>query len=186
MTDEWQIKRKHWLFLCYGGHLFIYFLNWHDVGLCFLLEWSVTANQYKILLTDHLDPVKKYFYPERTRSFPGWLRPHPQGKRLTEKFNEDENDVNVWPVYSPDEHLLKILLSTIVINKWGRMFWEIGAHPSSIVLGCIKSVLAAYGGSTPFDGWSFFPLICHLPVYTVLLNAWFWVVRKCWLIKLFL
>lgn len=38
--------------------------RWHGLAPLVSLEGRVTANKYKVLLTDHVCPVMKHFYPD--------------------------------------------------------------------------------------------------------------------------
>lgn len=63
MLQGRQIKRTQW-HSCAVGH---FCCN----GLCphVPLEQSITANQYKLILSDHLYPVMKHLYSDRTGHF---------------------------------------------------------------------------------------------------------------------
>ncbi len=84
---------------------------WYDLGPLVPLEGRVTANQYKVVLSDHLYPMMKYFYPDGSGLFQDDNAPIHRAGGVTEWFDENENDVNhmLWSVQSPDlnpvEHL---------------------------------------------------------------------------------
>uniref|UniRef100_A0A3B4TXD6 Uncharacterized protein n=1 Tax=Seriola dumerili TaxID=41447 RepID=A0A3B4TXD6_SERDU len=65
----------------------------------FLAWFGSTANQYKVVRTDHLYPMTKHFYPDESG--------------VTEWFDEYENNVNhmLWPSESPDLNPEKISVS---------------------------------------------------------------------------
>ncbi len=42
---------------------------WHGLGSLVPLEGRVTADQYKVVLSDHLYPVMKHFYPDGSGLF---------------------------------------------------------------------------------------------------------------------
>ncbi len=44
-------------------------LCWHGLGPLIPLEGRVTANQYEVVLSDHLYPVMKHFYPDASGLF---------------------------------------------------------------------------------------------------------------------
>ncbi len=68
--------------------------SWHSLGPLVPLEGRVTANQYKVVLSDHLYHMMKHFYPAPIHRVRG----------VTEWLDEYENDVNhmLWPSQSPD------------------------------------------------------------------------------------
>lgn len=39
-------------------------VRWHSLGSFVLFEETIIANQYKLVLTDHLCPMMKHFYPD--------------------------------------------------------------------------------------------------------------------------
>lgn len=80
---------------------------WHGLG-------AVTENQHRVVLNDHLRPLRKHFYPDGG----GLLQVDDATHRtqgVIEQLDEHENDVNhvLWPPQSPDlnptEQLLEIL-----------------------------------------------------------------------------
>lgn len=62
MLDPYS-KGVQWL--CYSVGTFC----WHGLGPLVTLEGRVTANQHKVVLTHHLYPVMKHFYPDGSGLF---------------------------------------------------------------------------------------------------------------------
>ncbi len=64
----------------------------------------VTANQYDLVLSDHLYSVMKHFYPDEIGLFQDDNAPIHRARGVTEWFDVYENDVNnlLWPLQSPD------------------------------------------------------------------------------------
>ena len=67
---------------------------WHGLGPLVPLEGRVTANQYKVVLSDHLYPMMKHFYPDGSGLFQDDNAPIHRARGVTEWFDEYENDVN--------------------------------------------------------------------------------------------
>ena len=76
--------------LCCGGHC---------AGILVPSDKTVTANQYKVVLTDHFHPMMKYFYPDES----GLSRMTMLPSIGHDGFDEYENYVNhmLWPSQSP-------------------------------------------------------------------------------------
>ncbi len=75
---------------------------WQGLGPLVPLEGRVTANQYKVVLNDHLYPMMKHFYPDGSALFQDDNAPIHRARGVTEWFDEYENDVNhmLWPSQS--------------------------------------------------------------------------------------
>lgn len=81
----------------------------------FLLERSVTANPYKVVLSGNLYRMKKYFYADWSGLPPGWQCPNLKGTmgHWTAWWVWKEFDDMLWPLLSPHlkpfEHLWETL-----------------------------------------------------------------------------
>ena len=68
---------------------------WHGLGPLVPLEGRVTANQYKVVVSDQLYPMMKHFYPDGSGLFQDDNASIVHRARgVTEWFDEYENDVN--------------------------------------------------------------------------------------------
>ena len=76
------------LLCCWGAFC------WHDLGPLVSLEGRVTANQYKVVLSDHLYPIIKHFYADRGGLLKDENAPIHRARGVTEWFDEYDNDVN--------------------------------------------------------------------------------------------
>ena len=74
--------------LCYALGVFC----WHGLGPLVPLEERVTANQYKVVLNDHLYPMMKHFYPDGSGLFQDDNASIHGAQGVTEWFDEYEND----------------------------------------------------------------------------------------------
>ncbi len=72
---------------------------WHGLGPLVPLMERVTANQYNVVLSDHLHPMMKHFYPDGSGVFQDDNVPIHRARGVTEWFDEYENYVNhsLWP-----------------------------------------------------------------------------------------
>lgn len=85
----------------------------HGLAPLVSLKQNVTANQYKVLQTDHLIPIMKYF----SLAGYGFFQddPTPRVRGLTEWFHEDDNNLNCMfrapqvADLNPVDHLWEIL-----------------------------------------------------------------------------
>lgn len=82
----------------YRGGAFIYFC-WHVLARLVPLEERVTADQYKVLLTDCVYLLRKPFYPGGCGLFQDDSAPLHRTRRLNEWLDEDEDDIN--PMLQP-------------------------------------------------------------------------------------
>ena len=57
---------------------------WHGLGPLVLLKGRVTANQYKVVLSDHLYPMMKHFYPDGSGLFQDDNAPIHRARGVTE------------------------------------------------------------------------------------------------------
>lgn len=74
-------------------------MNISFAGMTFPIMGIVTANQHKFILTDHLNPVIKHYYPYTTGLYQDDNVPIYLTCGFTERFDEYKNDVNhmLWP-----------------------------------------------------------------------------------------
>ncbi len=59
---------------------------WNDLGPLILLAGRVTANQYKVVLSDRLYPVMKHFYPDESGLLQDDNAPIDRARGVTERF----------------------------------------------------------------------------------------------------
>ena len=67
------------------------------------MQINTNTNQYKVVLSDHLYPMMKHFYPDGSGLFQDDNTPIHRAQGITEWFDEHENDVNhmLWPSQLP-------------------------------------------------------------------------------------
>ncbi len=65
---------------------------WHGLGPLVPLQGRVTANQYKVVLSDHLHPMMKHLYPDGSGLFQDDNAPIHRAGGVTEWFDVYEND----------------------------------------------------------------------------------------------
>ncbi len=78
MSGETQQMQIWWF--CYAVWAFCLY----GLGPLVPLEGRVTADQYKVVLSDHLYPVMKHFYPDGSGLFQGDGTPIHRARGLTE------------------------------------------------------------------------------------------------------
>ena len=76
---------------------------WHGWGPLVSSEGRVTANQYKVVLNDHLYPMMKHVYPDGSGLVQDDNAPTQRARGVTEWFDGYENKVNhiLQPSESP-------------------------------------------------------------------------------------
>lgn len=86
------------------------------------LEGRITANQYNVVLSDHLYPMMKHFYPDGSGLPQDDNTPIHSAWGVTEWF-EYENDVNhiLWPSHSADLNPVLHPWETCRINA--KTYW---------------------------------------------------------------
>lgn len=98
--------QKSMALLCCGEH----FAGMLHLDTLVTLDGSITANHYRLMLTDHLYSMKKHFYPDWSCFFHDENALTHRAQGLAEFYDEHENDLNhkLWPLQSL-VHLWNIL-----------------------------------------------------------------------------
>lgn len=73
--------------------------RWHALGPLVLLEGRVRANQYKVVLTDHLYPIMQYLHPNGSGLF---TVPIHRTRGLTLNEYDDEANHMIWSLQLAD------------------------------------------------------------------------------------
>lgn len=161
-TDEQQITGKHWINELTTQRMQMLPHRWkmscHSLGPVVPLERRVTANHHEDVLSDHLYPIIKHFFSDRSGLFQGENALIHGTGGITGWFDGYLNDVNHMSYVNEE-------MSFGDVHPFSRIQTPVESMPR-----CTQAVLTAHSYPTHYKKHCklFFPSICFLCAITAL------------------